>query len=255
MILIDSRVGSRELQADIRALGIDAELEDKLDSDFQFTGNGEYGPILVGIERKTIADMLQSMRDRRLAGHQIGCMLETYDVSILLIEGYWRRQRGTGLLEVRNGAWMAARGNHHFNELVSFICSLRSIAGVHILRTGDEEESAAWIAAEYRWWQKEWTEHRTGREIYAPVPDRKRASGGTRAILFRREASLLEKWLAQLPHVDARAYEFAREFASAYEMATADERVWQQIKGVGKKTAKDIVEAIHGGRAEGQLLR
>lgn len=243
MILVDERVGSRELLAKIRAYGADAEIGGKLDADFQFVGNGPDGEVLVGVERKAIQDLLNSMRDRRLAGGQIGRMAACYDVLYLVVEGIWRRGRSTGLIEVRNGDWHPARGSYRYSETARFLASLRELAGLRIWRTSDEEETAGYVAEEYAWWQKEWKDHRTADAIYAPQPERKT---GHRAKMFRTEATVLEKWLCALPRIDSRAGELAKEFMSPLDMALADVDRWIAIKGIGKKTAEGIVEAIGG---------
>ena len=230
----------------IRAMGTDAEIAGQLAADFQFSGCGPDGPVLVGFERKTITDLFDSMRSGRLAGHQIGTMMQTYEVCYLVVEGYWRRGRGTGLVEIRNGDWKAARGNIRYSEVVRFLASLRELGDVRVWRTADEEETSAYICEEYAWWQKPYSEHRTARTIYgASVRTNRR---GHRAAMFRSEASLLEKWIVQLPGVQDRAQELAKYFASPRDLADADLDRWLTIKGlrIGKKSAQTIIEAING---------
>jgi ERCC4-type nuclease len=231
-------------------MSVDAEVAGQIDADFQWTGNGPDGEVLVGIERKAVPDLLQSMRDRRLAGVQIGRMLQTYDICSLVVEGIWRRQRDTGLVEMPNGiGWHAARGRFHYREVCGFLASLHNLGAVHVWRTNDEEETCAWLASEYLWWQKPWTEHRSHMSVYAPPPERK--SNGTRARMFRPETTLLERWLACLPHVDSRAIELAECFSSARDMADADVDRWMTVgHRIGKKTAQQIVEAIGGETGE-----
>lgn len=248
MILVDERVGSRELLQGLRGLGIDADLAGKLDADFQFTGEGPTGAILVGIERKEIQDLLNSKRDHRLAGHQLGPMTDAYDRVYVIVEGYWRRGRGTGLVETRNGSgWSAARGRVYYAEIVHFLSRLEEYAEIRVGRTGDEEETVGLIAGLYTEWQEPYEERRRKIQVvYAPGPDT-RERRGHRASVFRRKATLKEKWAAQLPGVDSRAIEVARQFKSAREMADADVERWLEIEGlrIGRKTAENIVEAVN----------
>jgi ERCC4-type nuclease len=248
MILVDERVGSRELLSQLRGYGVDADLA-KLDADFQWSGSGEEKAVLCGVERKTLQDLLNSMRDRRLAGHQVGTMLRTYDVCYLVVEGVWRRGRNTGLIETRNGVgWHVVRGNFKYAEAVRFLASLRELGGIRVWRTADEEETAAWIAEEFHWWQKDWEEHRTAKTLYTSelgkVPRQ-----GTRAT-FRTEATVLEKWISALPGIDERALELARYFSCPKDLANADTDRWMTLKGcglkIGRKTAERIVAAIEG---------
>jgi ERCC4-type nuclease len=219
-------------------------LAGQIDSDFQFTGEGPVGTVLIGIERKEISDMLASMRDRRLAGQQLSRMTSCYDVCYLVIEGIWRRQRGTGFVEVMNGSWRTSRGSHRYAEVDRFLCSLEQLAGLRIRRTADEEETCAQIVDLYSWWNKPYDEHKSLDSIYAPPPDT-RVRRGHRAAIFHREPTLKEKWCAQLPGIDSRAIDVAASFESAREMANADVERWLQVgHRIGKKTAEGIVEAI-----------
>ena len=247
MILVDERVGSREQLQTLRSLGVDAELGGRLDADFQFDGFGPHGSVLIGLERKTIQDLLNSMRDKRLAGQQLGGMLNCYDICYIVVEGIWRRGRGTGLVEVLNGSWRPSRGNHRYAEVDRFLCSLEELAGLRIRRTADEEESCAAIADLYLWWQKPYEEHKSLRVAYAPAP--KAARKGHRPQMFRSAPTLLETWVNALPGiVDGRAIEIAKNFVSPRDLANADLDRWLAIKGqrIGKKSAQKILEAIEG---------
>ena len=62
--------------------------------------------------------------------------------------------------------------------------------------------------------------------------------------IWRKDPSLLELWLTQLPGIDSRAAEIATNFTSAADMAMANKTRWTSIKGVGKETANKIVAAI-----------
>lgn len=244
MILVDERTGSKEQLGGLRGLGIDAELGGRMDADFQFTGYGPDSTLLLGIERKTIQDLLNSMRDKRLAGQQLGRMIDSYDICYLVVEGIWRRGRGTGLVEIMNGQWRSSRGSHRYAEVDRFLCSLEELAGLRLRRTADEEETCAAIADLYLWWQKPYEAHTSTRVIYAPLPQIKQK--GNRPKMFRHEATLLEKWIAMLPGVDGRAIDLALHFKSPKDMALADVERWLEIKGLrmGRKTAEGIVAAI-----------
>jgi ERCC4-type nuclease len=126
---------------------------------------------------------------------------------------------------------------------------MRELGDIRVWRTADEEETAAYIAEEHQWWQKPWDQHRTDRTIYTPEP--KVRGVGHKPRMFRREATLLEHWLHALPRIDDRATELSEYFISAGDMATAPVERWLAIKGIGDKTAQEIVGRIN--RAEGRL--
>lgn|ERR1041385_1858070 len=239
----------------MRGFGVDCELAHLDSADYQFTGNGPDGLVLIGAERKSVnsSDLLQSIRLRRLAGEQIGKMLKTYDISYLIVEGSWRRGHGTGMLEVwTTGGWRQPRGNFKYAEVDNFLTDIGETAkglngeNVRLWRTFDEYETCAAVADRYLWWQKDWDSHKLGKTIYAPEPTRL-AKRGHKPSMFLHQPTLLEKWMCQLPGIDSKALTFSKHFSSAGDMATADADRWQKIKGVGKKTATAVVGAIWAG--------
>ncbi len=249
MILIDNRVGSRELLSLIHGVGVQAELAGHLSTDFQFEGCGPDGPVLVGFERKEIRDLLTSMRDNRLAGSQVGHMIEAYDVCYLVVEGYWRCGPASGLVELPGGGrgggnhFQPARGSIRFSELSRFLASLRELGGLRIWRTFDIHDTARYLVEEWHWWQKPWDEHKTHRTLYSPDAPRPRV--GHKPRIFRTEAPLKEHWLARLPRIDARAEALSQYFVSARDLANAPVERWEAIAGIGKKTAALVVEEIN----------
>ncbi len=254
MILVDARVGSRELLQGLRGLGVDAELAGNLSADFQFEGQGPSSTLLIGIERKAVQDLLDSMRTRRFEGQQLSPMLDCYDRCYMVVEGLWRRGRGTGLVEVPRGRgeWGAPKGSYNYTEVSHYLSRLEEMAGLTVRRTFDEEETCAVISDLYT----EWSQDYTGRlkklqRIYAPPPEFPIRKKGRRARAFevRPKPNLVAKWIAQLPGVDGRTFELAAKFPSARAMANAGVEDWLKIKGLrlGRKTAETIVEAITSG--------
>jgi len=240
LILVDERIGSREMLESIRNLGCDCELA-HLNSDFQFSGNGPDSTVLISIERKNIFDLCSSIRSNRLEGQQLGPMLLTYDINYLIVEGRWRRGHG-GVLEVPVGReWRPIRGNVRYSEVTSFLVRIEQLAGIRVWRTWDEAETCAAIVDRYKWWSKEWFQHK-GAALYAETPQRPRV--GHKPEMFTKPPTLLEKWLSQLPGIDANAFKFAEHFTSAGDMATAEESRWLRIRGVGKTTAQKVRDAI-----------
>lgn len=224
-------------------MGCDAELTHLEAADFAFSGNGDptdCASPFIGFERKTITDLVDSMRSGRFAGYQHVKMSQLYDISYLIVEGYWRRHRDSGYLEVRNGVWKTVRGSVKYAEVDCFLCALQHQGGVHVWRTADEEETAAAICNRYLWWAKPWESHSAMKMIYAPEGTRRSGHKPT----MRREATLAEKVAAQLPGVDAKAVQVAAHFKSVAAMVNATEKEWIQVEGIGKVGAKKITEAM-----------
>jgi ERCC4-type nuclease len=246
MIVVDSRTGSKELLPLLRQMGVQADLGGYIAADFQFEGHGEkpLEPIIVGVERKTVQDMIGSIRERRLLGAQLPEMARAYQVVEIIMEGTWRRNRDTGLVEVPTGAgkWVVARGSMHHEELAHFLMRLQDL-GILVWRTFDERETAAWLKARYNHYQQPYSERVAKLHVvYAPPPEVKRR-GRRIGLLGARVASFKECVAAQLPGVDSRAIELAAQFPSAKALANATVEDWVRLKGVGKKGAQTIVQA------------
>lgn len=246
---MDRRVGSRELLSQIRSFGCDAELTDLDSADFAFTGNGDpevCASPFIGIERKTTSEFCQVMRTRKLSGYQQIKMSRIYEVQCVIVEGIWRRNRDTGYMEEPVGGrnWRPMRGSIKYSEVEGFISSLEVQCGLYVWETCDENETAVKVASRYRWWQKDWDDHKTTKHIYAPVSESMHR--GHKPSMVRRESTLCEKVASQLPGVDSKAVQVARHFGSVERMMAADEKEWQKVEGIGKIGAKRIKEALNG---------
>jgi ERCC4-type nuclease len=103
-ILVDYRKGGGKTDAPqiivdhLAKLGVKAEKADLQFGDFAFEGNGPDGTISIGVERKTLHDLLNCIDDARYAGHQRVGMKQMYTISYLLVEGHWRAHDPSGIL-------------------------------------------------------------------------------------------------------------------------------------------------------------
>jgi hypothetical protein len=128
--------------------------------DVRFLGVGPHGePVTVGVEVKSLGDILHCITDGRFAGHQLPGMVTTYDQPWLLISGQWRSQRGSGLLQyfTRHGSWRdASVGSRRFmyRDLLSWMLTIRTKTGILVQEVPDWEHAATWIASLYSWWTK-----------------------------------------------------------------------------------------------------
>ena len=241
MILVDSAVGSRELLTGIRQLGCDAEVVSGVATDFQFTGYGEKSEVLVGIERKTISDLLDSIRTHRLGGGQVGRALDCYDYYYLIVEGPWRRAEG-GMLEI-GWPWHQPKGQFRYAEVSHFLNRLSFLGGVHVWRTFDCDETVATLVNWHDQWQRPWSEHLDKRVIYAPAPIAPRQGRE----IFQSEATPVQKWLYQLPGMgDKKTFDLAAAFSTPAEIAAQSESQWTALPGIGKTGAQKIWRWIHG---------
>lgn len=203
------------------------------------------GNWLVGVERKKIRDLINSMRTRRLSGSQIPEMWKTYDRSYLLVEGIWR-PGSTGMIEINaSSGWQTLTLQSSavsYREVDSYLQSMASpeLGGMIVYRTSTTAETAAWLVSRYKWWQKAWDKHTAHKQIYAPEPEVKKL--GWRAV--REEPSMVWKMAAQLPGIDQKAELVAKAFKTPLEMCQAGEDRWRKIKGIGPLIAKAAVAAL-----------
>ena len=163
MILVDDRIGSVELAPLLSAPNMVCRLDY---ADFAWSGDGPNGPIDVGVERKGLMDLLQSMTTGRLSGHQLIGLTNRYDWVYLLVEGVWRPDRHSGILQRigGKGKWIAAaQGSRRFmaRDVYNFLNTIQVMCGVVVIQTSNQWETAKWLDSNYGWWQKGWEKHKS----------------------------------------------------------------------------------------------
>jgi len=220
--------------------------------DVSFLGNGPMGMVSVGIEYKRIGDAITCMTGGRFTGHQLPGMLQSYQQCWLLVEGMVRCGNGNGsdgVLQVHAWpeGWKDYRQGHRFimwRDYQHWLMSLAQMTNLRIAHTASIKESAAWIAALYSWWQREWASHRSVGSVYV-TPVATEGVGGALSTVTGHAPSLSRLWAMQLPGIGAdRSKTVAMGFPTALELATADEDRWQMIDGIGKTLAHKVVTAI-----------
>lgn len=233
MIYLDNRTGSAELFTPLQRRRLPVALTTLRFADVAFAGNGPHGQVMVGIERKRITDLLQSLTTGRLSGHQLPGLVEDYAYRWLLVEGSYRESEDGWVEMPRRTKNEIVR--LRYSALENFLITIQLKGGLHVHRTWDLEESCAWIDALYRWWtKKEFTEHRSHLATH---------QAADYAVFFR--PSLVHRMAMQLPGIDdGRAPDVARKFPTVKEMVEAEVKTWQSIPGIGPKIAANVVKAM-----------
>lgn len=242
-LLVDDRAGSRDLMRYSTVSAI-AELTRLESGDACLVGNGpKDAPVLVGVEVKSIWDLISSMNTGRLQGTQIPALLSTYDVCWLLYYGSFRPAADGTTLEVRRQSrWRTFRlGTREvpYGYVEAFLLDLAA-TGIRVHRVYDLREAAAWLAVLYRWWSKPWSKHH-----------------GLRSLDNSRDLSLMPGMddstrlrasvAAQLPGVGfERALSAANYFPTVKSMMDADAAEWSCVPGIGKVIGKAVESAIRG---------
>lgn len=240
---VDTRAGSGPLIPLLQRRGVrDVEPATLLYGDIAIDGNGPEGmPVAVGVEYKKLGDMLQCIDNGRFVGHQLPGMLDCYNVIWLVVEGIWRENPTSGILEVPRGPiWSPIRsGNGHAmaSSLVGFLMTMEQKVGIRVMRTGTQSQTLDWLFHLNRWWtSKAYEEHRAHLAL-----------DNSQALALIRKPNLVQKLAQQLPGIGwDKAAKVGRKFASPVDMILATESEWMEIEGIGKGIAEKVVKELHG---------
>ena len=237
MVLVDSRTGSKEF-VDLIKDSILVELEF---GDFAFMGNGPTGEIKIGVERKTINDLIQSINSGRLSGHQLPGLLEIYGRIYLVCEGIWRASRKDGTVEVFRHGKFKPLGSSRFTSkrIWGYLTALNASTGVTVFITTDMSETALVIEELEHWWNQPWERHRSHTMINRIDPPSPYLKPG-KPSQFRRMVSQIDGiGFEKLIEVEKKFKNSARKMFEA----SVDE--WMEVGGIGKITAKKVWEFLH----------
>lgn len=240
MLWVDDRAGSRDLLSQ-PALSSLCELC-RLDSaDVCFQGNGASGPVLVGIELKSLSDLISSSSTGRLQATQLPAMLATYDISYLLYYGNYKSSSRDGTLLIERGnqwrSWRQGPRSIPYSYLESFLLTVSAL-GVNIKHCSNLSESAEWISILFRWWSKPWQKHK-GLRTFDKSRNISLLPGSDSRTLLRAKIA------SQLPGLGfEKAIAAANSFASVREMIGADSARWAKVDGIGSVVSKAIEQAL-----------
>ncbi len=239
MILIDSRVGSKELETPLKKWGMPVAVTQLAFGDAAFEGHGPEGNIMIGVERKRIGDILKCIDDGRYAGFQQPGMVDQYQRRVLIVEGIWKANMQGHLIEKGGGTnWIHPLGPTTpvmYDKLFRFLLSVYLIAGTPVIQSSSIDQTAYQIKNLWGWFSKPWDQHSSQFQVAnVVVPS------------FVRP-TFLRKVACQIDYIGAkRSLEVSKAFKSLRELACSDELAWMHKVGVGAKTAQRIVRQING---------
>jgi ERCC4-type nuclease len=216
--------------------------------DAMFEGNGPGGVVLIGIERKTLGDMLQCVEDARYASHQLPGMKMLYSKSYLSLEGLWAP--GTTMeysdklmVGYRNGSsWGPFKqGNGRtpmYAKLFRYLLSV-GLAGVTITQSLNLWHTAYNICEIFAYYQKPWKSHTSLQEVQkVSLP-----------VMFGKP-SLTMRWASDIEDVGViMAAQAEAKFKTPFALATSEEMDWLTLEGMGVPRARRIIREIRGWKA------
>lgn len=252
MIYLDDRIGSGELLPLFKPYGVSVSRERMEFGDMAWEGWGPRGKCMVGVERKRIDDLLQSIHTKRLSGHQLPGMVDHYDYGYLVVEGLWKASE-SGELLVREGDWDRGRwvGRGVPTRAVhNYLMGLSLRAGLIAWRTTCERETVEFVVDQYRMWtEKRWEEHKAHEAVYVGKGAFQAVDGGRghRLNLQVRKAGPVELVALMVPGLGEKlAYRVGKKFGSVLAMACASEERWGEIKGISRQGAVRIRKWLTG---------
>ncbi len=251
MVLLDTREPVA-LEDGVRLAGVPVSREIELPfGDAAFTGNGPEGETEVGFERKKLRDLVNSMKDRRLSGHQLRGMWTAYTFVYLVAEGVWREGSGgeieewgwdpcakkQGWVPVYSDGGIGDRRAVSYEQLDHYLSTLELKGGVIVKRTKDERETARFYASRWKWFNgKRWDQHHSEDQLYLGLPAKAHGTGWGRTHTHDQEyvapgrgrtaitqANPTSCWRAAacLPGIDRRAEKVAEHFRTIRSMSLA----------------------------------
>lgn len=247
MILVDFREqekgkGQPGLWEDLKKTNLPLQI-DKLDGgDLMFLGSGPTGDVTVGVEFKRLRDLLSSIRDKRLQGHQLH-ELQAYDYRFILVEGDYKHD-DAGLVTMRSGYkdWSPVPGRFSAAELDKTLLGFVLRGGIHYVKeTSTRKETIRWITSLYRnFTDVRWDEHSSHLGLHRPHG------------LVRPSAFV--EFIAGIRGVGLRRGKAVEAFfqhpltgkASPRRAVAARADTWKQIEGIGAKGAATIDKFLEG---------
>jgi ERCC4-type nuclease len=245
MLFIDDRKGSKELQPKI-SKHIPTTLTRLEYGDAYFFGKGPKDTIVpVGMERKTITDLIQSISTGRLSGHQLLGLLQTYQHVYLLVEGLWRTDYKTGLLMGYKGKkWQPlSLGKQRFTgkSINNYLNRLAVAYGIHVITTSSLAQSGNWLSNIYDWWNKEFEKHHIEFGFYTPPLSRE----DSRQYVTFESPPFLQRVIKEFAGVGwKKSGDLAKRFNSLFEFVFVTEEDLMKTKGIGKKLSANIIKEI-----------
>lgn len=205
MIYVDYRAGSHELVDPLKLAGLPVEETTLPAGDVAFTGRGERGKeLLIGVEYKKLSELVTSLRDERLQGHQLPEMAKAgYDHTWLLIEGELLYDN-VGKLQRRvkwpKKGFKPLPGGMTVGELFKRINVLHLCGGLNPWWTQDRRQTVTWLEILYRTWtDKALDEHKSHLGVYhaptlVPVSPERRTLMTLPRVGFRVSGAVLARF-------------------------------------------------------------
>lgn len=213
-LIIDQRERNSGIEKELIKRNINFEIKSLISADYILqtsTSNSE--SIVMGIERKTKQDFLNSIIDRRLF-QQLLALKENFKLSILILEGR------ENIFSLRNIHPNAIRG-----ALISIILDYN----IPIIETKNISDTAAFLET-------------IAKRLEAPIKD---------ISLQQKRRNLTPKeqqefFISSLPYIGPKtSKEILKEFKTIKALINATEEELKEVNKIGKKKASELIKLFN----------
>lgn len=240
MILVDARTGSGHLVPILNNLGAEAQAVHLEYGDVSFPMNGPTGLITVGIEIKTVSDLISSMISRRLTTRQLPGMRKVYDLIVIAILGRVKRDATGGIIEGKYGKWHPVQTSLTWDQLEGMKTSLRWAYGAVLVEFETAKDFCCWLKVQERWASRKWEDHQSHLPSHQIFNDRAREQDGFLPALPLEPTNTYLAACA-IPGIGmALAKKLAHEFPEPRLLANATVKDLMRVEGLGKQKAARI---------------
>ena len=179
---------------------------------------------------------------KRLSGHQVPGLLNSYHKVYLLVEGVWRGDPISGKVQIYRGIWKDTHTGKRTFTLAGvwgYLNSLAVQAGIIVIPTTNMKSTVMTIKILKNWWSEKWESHHSLHALYKPQPPQV-------YVPQREHGKILLRYVAaELPGIGwQKAVLVEEKFGTVKRMVEAKESEWLEIEGIGKLTARMVYKAL-----------
>lgn len=243
-VLIDYRRGSKELlkYPPFDCCGHEADL---LSGDISFMGWGPSGQVRVGVELKSVTDLVGSIDNGRIVGTQIPRMMDQYDAIWLIYYGVFQPAPDKDEIQLpRKGRWKThylGKRAASYKGLMGAVIELQE-AGIGVARVNSMREAALFLEELVFWRSKRWSEHKLFRAFdrakVASLVSRKRVNRTTLAPRIDDRTKLRATTAIAWPALGYERALVAAKQWSVEEMVEATSEQWAELETKDRETGK-----------------
>lgn len=239
MLFLTSAPNDSDLVPLFKSMGNLAVVADIAYGDFNWAGLWYNNEVLaVSGDRKKLMDLISCMSTGRYLKQLRDARAAGFDKLFLMLE--WENKYGVnqdGLICKRRGKeWVPVDPPTMFSRVEAYLNELHWYMGIQVKKSHTPMETVRQVLSLYWMFQQSPEEHKSLCQFYEPpMPS---------VDLFKKP-SILRRMSKELEGIGwERSKDIEAHFGSVMAMVTAGEKEWERIPGIGKKTARSVVNEM-----------